>query len=164
MATKESVIKAFERAAKELSDYLESKNREKSSLVYNYQKTGIDEEINTTKKETTRLIKEAYALGPSGQTCPSCGGSGRIQKGLSKLDQEFSCINNRMTFKDLEIREKILAAFSAPAAYMRSVNGIARDTSLPLVVVENFIRKHPELFEKSPIAPPTGSANYKYLG
>ena len=63
-----------------------------------------------------------------------------------------------------EIKEKILSAFSAPSSRMRSIHGIAGDTGLPLDVIIDFVNKHPELFEKSPIAPPTGSAIYKYIG
>ena len=68
------------------------------------------------------------------------------------------------TYTQEEIKEKILSAFSSPTSMMRSVHGIERDTGLPLDVVIDFISKHPELFEKSPIAPPTGSAIYKYIG
>ena len=30
------------------------------------------------EKNTGRLIKEAYMMGPAGQACPRCGGSGRV--------------------------------------------------------------------------------------
>ena len=40
-------------------------------------KTGSDTEKDI-KKDMDRLIKKAYMMGPAGQTCPKCGGSGRV--------------------------------------------------------------------------------------
>ncbi len=67
-----------------------------------------------------------------------------------------------MTLSEKEIGEKIIAAFNSPFSRMRSINGIARDTGLSADIILEFIKKHPELFKKSPIAPPTGSAIYVY--
>jgi len=39
---------------------------------------GEKEKVQMIKASSARLINEARTIGASGQTCPTCGGSGRI--------------------------------------------------------------------------------------
>jgi len=39
---------------------------------------GFDPELSREVRELLEVMKRAYMMGPSGQACPTCGGTGRI--------------------------------------------------------------------------------------
>lgn len=52
-----------------------------------------------------------------------------------------------------EVIERIIAAFREPNGARRTAAGIARETSLPVDVVEDTLKKYPGMFRRSPISP-----------
>ena len=55
-------------------------------------------------------------------------------------------------FKD-PTGSRLLRAFSDPRDLWRTPRGIARETGLPLNMVQSYLRDHADLFRLSPIAP-----------
>jgi len=70
------LLKVINEAINTFKEY----NAEKSSVI---KKSHVDELLEVhkqseIKKALQNLIKESYMLGPTGQLCPRCGGSGKV--------------------------------------------------------------------------------------
>lgn len=75
--TRNELIEILEQTANALEQYREAPSVKQASAA---KKISIRESTQKAQLEKAieSLIKEAFMLGPSGRTCPQCGGSGRI--------------------------------------------------------------------------------------
>jgi len=55
------------------------------------------------------------------------------------------------TYSDCDLQRMIMQAFAKPTDW-RTARGIAREIGVPTDIVENFMERKPDLFEKSPMA------------
>lgn len=69
--TREEVLRKLQEARRAIEEY----KREGLSEAYTPSER---QKVQDIKTESTRLIVEAKTIGPAGEVCPRCGGSGRV--------------------------------------------------------------------------------------
>ena len=69
--TRDEVLKKIQEARKAIEQYKREKLEETQSAEER-------QKVRDIQQESSRLITEAKTLGPAGNVCPRCGGSGRV--------------------------------------------------------------------------------------
>ena len=102
---------------------------------------GLLDRAKRPKEKRDALLEEIQSL---------CEQLERIEVDRDPEPPEEATGQERRTYRDSELQRMIMQAFAKPTDW-RTARGIAREIGVPTDIVENFMERKPDLFEKSPV-------------